>query len=70
MAPDAQGPSPGDLAGIGIGLAVLVVVPLLAGVLADRALGTSPLLLCVGLGVGIAASTGFVYVRYVKRFLQ
>ncbi|MFZ0215568.1 MAG: AtpZ/AtpI family protein [Candidatus Dormiibacterota bacterium] len=70
MGPAAtNGPSPGDLAGIGIGLAALVVVPLIAGALADRALGSSPLFLFVGLGLGIVASVLFVYVRYVKRFL-
>jgi F0F1-type ATP synthase assembly protein I len=69
MGSAANGPSPGDLAGIGVGLAVLVVLPLVAGLLVDRALGTAPLFLLIGLGLGIAASVLFVYVRFVRRFL-
>lgn len=69
MGSAANGPSPGDLAGIGVGLAVLVVAPLVAGTLVDRALGTAPVFMLVGLGLGIAAAVLFVYVRYVRRFL-
>ncbi|MGH7911153.1 MAG: AtpZ/AtpI family protein [Candidatus Dormibacteraceae bacterium] len=69
MGSATNGPSPGNLAGIGVGLAVLVVVPLLVGIFVDRALGTAPLFLLLGLGLGIAASVLFVYVRYVRRFL-
>ena len=50
-------------------MAVLVVLPLVAGLFVDRALGTAPLFLLVGLGLGIAASVLFVYVRFVRRFL-
>lgn len=69
MGSATNGPSPGDLAGIGVGLAALVVVPLVAGIFVDRALGTSPLFLLIGLGLGIAGSVLFVYVRFVRRFL-
>ncbi len=69
MGSATNGPSPGDLAGIGVGLAVLIVVPLVAGIFVDRVLGTSPLFLLVGLALGIAASVLYVYVRYVRRFL-
>lgn len=47
----------------------MIVVPLVAGIFVDRALGSAPLFLLVGLGLGIAASVLFVYVRYVRRFL-
>ena len=69
MGSATKGPSPGDLAGIGVGLAVLVVVPLLAGIFLDRARGTSPFLTLAGLALGIAAGGLFVYVRYVRRYL-
>jgi F0F1-type ATP synthase assembly protein I len=69
MGSASNGPSPGDLAGIGLGLAVIVVGPFLVGLLIDRVFGTTPLFMLVGLALGIAAAAFFVYVRYVRRFL-
>ncbi|MBO0688473.1 MAG: AtpZ/AtpI family protein [Candidatus Dormibacteraeota bacterium] len=69
MAPGSGAPSGGDLAGLGVFLAVAVIVPLILGTVLDRALGTGPLFLLVGLVVGIAAAVAVVYTRYVKRFL-
>jgi F0F1-type ATP synthase assembly protein I len=37
-------------------LAIVVVIPIVAGVYADKALGTSPLLLCVGLALALAGT--------------
>ena len=50
-------------------LAAAVIVPLILGSILDRAVGTGPLFLLVGLVVGIAAAVAVVYTRYVKRFL-
>jgi F0F1-type ATP synthase assembly protein I len=65
----SDGPSGRDLAGLGLVLAASVLVPLIGGSLLDGALHTGPLLLFVGLVVGIAAAVAVVYVGYVKRFL-
>jgi len=48
----------GELSSIGITLVVATVIGLVAGYYADRWLGTTPWLLLLGLGLGIAA--GFV----------
>ncbi len=48
----------GDVAGVGITLVLATVIGLAGGYYADRWLGTSPLFLLLGLGLGIAA--GFV----------
>lgn len=65
----STGPSGGDLAGVGLLLAASVLVPLIGGGLLDSVLHTGPLLLFVGLVVGIAAAVAVVYFGYVKRFL-
>ncbi|PYN38035.1 MAG: hypothetical protein DME01_03580 [Candidatus Rokuibacteriota bacterium] len=48
----------GELSSIGLVLVVATVIGLVGGYYADRLLGTTPWLLLVGLGLGIAA--GFV----------
>jgi F0F1-type ATP synthase assembly protein I len=56
----------GELSALGFALVVATVIGLAAGYWADRWLGTSPWLLLIGLGLGIAA--GFVNLfRSVKR---
>jgi ATP synthase protein I len=56
----------GELSSIGLALVVATVIGLVAGYWADRWLGTSPWLMLIGLGFGIAA--GFVNLfRSVKR---
>jgi F0F1-type ATP synthase assembly protein I len=56
----------GELSSIGLTLVVATVIGLAAGYWADRWLGTSPWLMLIGLGFGIAA--GFVNLfRSVKR---
>jgi F0F1-type ATP synthase assembly protein I len=69
MAPGSGAPSGSDLLGLGVFLAAAVIVPLILGSVLDRALGTGPLFLLIGLVVGIAAAVAVVYTRYVKRFL-
>jgi ATP synthase protein I len=48
----------GELSAIGLTLVIATVIGLVGGYYADRLLGTSPWLLLLGLGLGIAA--GFV----------
>jgi ATP synthase protein I len=56
----------GELSSIGLTLVAATVIGLVAGYWADRWLGTSPWLMLIGLGFGIAA--GFVNLfRSVKR---
>jgi F0F1-type ATP synthase assembly protein I len=69
MAPPSPGPTGTELAGLGMALAAGVVVPMVAGVVLDRALHTSPLFVFVGLAVGIVAAVALVYVRYVRRYM-
>jgi ATP synthase protein I len=61
MAPPEE-PSPwkgvGQLASIGMTMVLATVIGLVGGYYADRWLGTFPVLMLVGLGLGIAA--GFV----------
>jgi len=68
----ASSPSPGptgaEMMGLGALLAGAVVAPIVLGIVLDGALRTSPLFLFAGLVVGILASIGVVYVRYVKRY--
>lgn len=62
----AESPSGAELIGLGALVAAAVVVPLVAGIALDGALHTGPLLLFVGLAVGVIGATGAVYVRFRK----
>jgi F0F1-type ATP synthase assembly protein I len=42
---------------------------MIAGVVLDGALHTSPLFVFVGLAVGIVAAVALVWVRYVRRYM-
>jgi len=64
-----QGPTGAELAGLGVVLAAAFIAPVLLGVILDGALHTSPVLVFVGLVVGIIAAVAVVYTRYVKRYL-
>jgi len=61
-------PSGGELAGLGLLLAVVVVLPLLIGAVIDGVAHTAPLLLLAGLVIGIIAGGAMVYTRF-KRYL-
>ena len=67
-APRGRAPSGGELAGLGVFLAAVVVLPLVIGAVVDNAIHTSPLLLFAGLVVGIVAGGAVVYTRF-KRYL-
>jgi ATP synthase protein I len=68
MAPAEEGPSrsqTAQLVNLGTMLFACVAVGLAVGFFADRWLGTSPWLLLIGLGLGIAAA-GVNFYRTVK----
>ena len=64
----SQGPSGGELAGLGIALALSFVIPLLAGLGLDAALKTGPVFLLVGVLVGIGAAIATAFVRFQRYF--
>jgi F0F1-type ATP synthase assembly protein I len=66
--PAGEGPGGAELLGLGGTIAGAVIVPLVLGLAADRALGTGPVFLVIGLTVGIAAACLAVYVRF-RRYL-
>jgi Putative F0F1-ATPase subunit Ca2+/Mg2+ transporter len=61
-------PTGGDLAGVGIGLAVAFLVPFFAGVGIDAVARTGPVFLLIGLALGILSAVVFAFVRF-KRFI-
>jgi len=67
-APRGHAPSGGELAGLGVLLAVVVVLPLLIGAVVDSVAHTAPLLLFAGLVIGVIAGGAVVYTRF-KRYL-
>jgi F0F1-type ATP synthase assembly protein I len=69
MGPDGRdSPSGRELVGLSVFLAVVVLIPLMAGLALDSAIHTGPLFLLVGLVVGIAGAGGGVYMRF-RRYL-
>jgi len=64
--PDPGKPSPSglELAGLGVFLAAVVVIPLVVGLRIDDALGSAPAGLVLGLVLGILAGFAGVYVRF------
>jgi F0F1-type ATP synthase assembly protein I len=63
-APRGRAPSGGELAGLGVLLAAVVVLPLLIGAVIDNVAHTAPLLLLAGLVIGIIAGGAVVYTRF------
>ena len=61
-------PSGGELAGLGVFLAAVVVIPLIAGIVLDNLLGLGQLLFFVGLLLGIIAGIAVVY-SSMRRYL-
>jgi hypothetical protein len=63
-APRGRAPSGGELAGLGVFLAAVVVVPLVIGAVIDNVTHTAPFLLFAGLAIGIVAGGAVVYTRF------
>ena len=66
--PSKPSPSVGDLAGLGLFLAVIVALPLVGGLFIDQAVHTSPLGLLVGLLLGIGAAVMVLWAQ-LRRYL-
>jgi len=62
--PRGRAPSGGELAGLGVLLAAVVILPLLIGAVIDGVAHTAPLLLFAGLLIGIIAGGVVVYTRF------
>jgi F0F1-type ATP synthase assembly protein I len=68
MAPSSNsGPTPGDLAGLGVYLAAVVLLPLFGGLALDNVLHKAPLFVLVGLFVGLAAGAAGLWFK-VREF--
>jgi F0F1-type ATP synthase assembly protein I len=64
MAPTpSSGPTGADLAGLGMYLAAVVLIPLLGGVALDRAWHTAPVFVLVGLFVGLAGGAAGIWLK-------
>ncbi|ADG97173.1 hypothetical protein Srot_0691 [Segniliparus rotundus DSM 44985] len=63
----ASAPSSRELIGLGASVAGSVILGLAAGFFSDKALGTSPALLFVGLLLGVLGATAVIALR-VRRF--
>jgi F0F1-type ATP synthase assembly protein I len=61
--PSSSGPTGADLAGIGMYLAAVVLLPLLGGVALDHAWHTAPLFVLIGLFVGLAAGAAGIWMK-------
>jgi F0F1-type ATP synthase assembly protein I len=57
------------MAGLGVYLAAAVLLPILGGVLLDHVFNTSPVLVLVGLVVGLAAGGAAIWLK-VREFTR
>ena len=64
----SAGPRGSELVGLGVFLAAAFVIPLVAGMVLDSIVHTSPLFLFAGLVVGIGTATAGLYFR-LRRYL-
>jgi F0F1-type ATP synthase assembly protein I len=69
MRPTTQGPTGADMAGVGIYLAAAVLLPILGGVALDGYFHTSPVLVLVGLFVGLVAGAAAVWLK-IREFTR
>lgn len=68
MAPTSNSsPTVADLAGIGVYLAAVILLPLFAGVWVDSAWHTAPLFVLIGLFVGLVAGAAGIWLK-VRNF--
>ncbi len=61
--PPSPSPTVADLAGIGMYLAAVILLPLLGGVALDGALHTAPVFVLIGLFVGLAAGAAGIWLK-------
>lgn len=63
MRPSTSGPTGADLAGLGVYLAAVVLLPLFGGVALDNLWHTAPLFVLIGLFVGLAAGAAGIWMK-------
>lgn len=68
MSGSGSTPSGWALAGMGTTIAAILLVPMALGWLLDRAVGTLPLFLMVGLVLGLASAGWYTYVEVRRTF--
>lgn len=68
MRPRPATPSGGELAGLGVAIALTLLLPLAAGVGVDALLHSSPVGFLIGLLLGIIAAIAFVVMQF-RRYL-
>jgi len=66
---DAEGLTWSGLLSLGLVAAMTIVVGFALGWWADKLFDTSPILILVGIGLGVAASIAFSYVR-IRSYLR
>jgi F0F1-type ATP synthase assembly protein I len=66
---DAEGLTWSGLLSLGLVAAVMVVVGFALGWWADRLFDTSPIMVLVGIGLGVVASVSYTYVR-IRSYLR
>lgn len=59
-----SGPTGGELLGLGLAIALAVLVPLFLGIFADVLLHSSPIGLLIGLALGVTAACVTVFQRF------
>ena len=69
MRPQNTGPSGADLAGVGLYFAGAALVPIVIGAVLDSRFHTGPVLVLVGLFVGLVAGGAAIWLK-VKEFTR
>jgi F0F1-type ATP synthase assembly protein I len=64
----SNGPGGWALVGMGTSIAAILLVPMALGWLLDRALGTLPIFVMVGLVLGLASAARYTYVEVRRIF--
>jgi len=69
MRPSSTGPSVADMAGIGLYFAAAVLIPIVIGAVLDGRFHTSPVLVLIGLFIGLVAGAAAIWLK-VKEFTR
>jgi F0F1-type ATP synthase assembly protein I len=64
-----DGPELSQLLGLGVTITAFLLVGLGLGWLADEALGSLPVFVLIGMALGIAGASGYVYAQF-KKFMK
>ncbi|HKW07351.1 MAG TPA: AtpZ/AtpI family protein [Candidatus Dormibacteraeota bacterium] len=69
MRPTSQGPTGADMAGLGLYFAAAVLIPIVIGAALDGRFHTGPVLVLIGLFVGLVAGGAAIWVK-VREFTR